>query len=113
MVVSGERRNDIAFAVPNPMAHCCPRPLLYLVATLAAAPLVASSTTAQPAESEVVSVESLLKEGWQIAGYSGTADGWSAFILFRHPSEPHLVQCRAGYDVTREKRVQTNCYRLR
>lgn len=68
---------------------------------------------AQPAESEVVSVESLLKEGWQIAGYSGTADGWSAFILFRHPSEPYLVQCRAGYDVMREKRVQTNCYRLR
>jgi hypothetical protein len=113
MVVSGERRNEIAFAVPNHMARCCPSFLLSLVATLAAAPGVACSAMAQPAESEVVSVESLLKEGWQIAGYSGTADGWSAFILFRHPSEPYLVQCRAGYDVTREKRVQTNCYRLR
>lgn len=60
-----------------------------------------------------MSIESLLKAGWQIAGYTGTDDGWSAFILFRHPNEPYLVQCRAGYDVMREKRVQTNCYKLR
>ena len=40
-------------------------------------------------------------------------DRYSAFILFRHPDQKHLVQCRAGYDVTREKRVQTNCYELR
>jgi hypothetical protein len=113
MVVSGERRYAIAFAVLDHMAHCCPKFLLTLVGALVAVPVVACSAMAQPAESEVVSVESLLKEGWQIAGYSGTADGWSAFILFRHPSEPYLVQCRAGYDVTREKRVQTNCYRLR
>ena len=59
------------------------------------------------------SIESLLKDGWQIAGYTGADDGWSAFILLRHPNQQHLVQCRAGYDVTREKRVQTNCYRLR
>jgi hypothetical protein len=58
-------------------------------------------------------IETLLKDGWQIAGYTSADDGWSAFILFRHPDQKHLVQCRAGYDVTREKRVQTNCYRLR
>ncbi len=57
-------------------------------------------------------MESLLKEGWQIAGYTGADDGYSAFILLRHPNQNHLVQCRAGYDVTREKRVQTNCYKL-
>ena len=57
--------------------------------------------------------ESLLKSGWEIAGYTGAVDNWSTFILFRHPTETHLIQCRAGYDVTREQRVQTNCYRLR
>ena len=69
---------------------------------------------AQPAESDDrPTIEALLKDGWQIAGYTGADDGWSAFILLRHPNQQHLVQCRAGYDVTREKRVQTNCYRLR
>lgn len=64
-------------------------------------------------DTQVVTIESLLKSGWQIAGYSDTADGWSAFILFRHPERSYLVQCRAGYDVMREKRVRTNCYELR
>ena len=68
----------------------------------------------QPPESDNrPTIESLLKDGWQIAGYTGADDGWSAFILLRHPNQQHLVQCRAGYDVTREKRVQTNCYKLR
>ena len=58
-------------------------------------------------------IESLLKSGWEIAGYTGAVDNWSTFILLRHPTEMHLIQCRAGYDVTREPRVQTNCYRLR
>ena len=60
-----------------------------------------------------LAIEDLLKSGWQIAGYTGAVDNWSTFILLRHPSETHLIQCRAGYDVTREPRVQTNCYRLR
>jgi hypothetical protein len=77
--------------------------------------LPAHSSVAQAPEPDpqAVTVESLLKSGWQIAGYSDTADGWSAFILFRHPEQPYLVQCRAGYDVMREKRVRTNCYELR
>lgn len=68
--------------------------------------------TQAPETDERPSMESLLKEGWQIAGYTGADDGYSAFILLRHPNQNHLVQCRAGYDVTREKRVQTNCYKL-
>ena len=68
----------------------------------------------QPPESDDrPTIEGLLKDGWQIAGYTSAVDGYSAFILFRHPNQQHLVQCRAGYDVTREKRVQTNCYKLR
>jgi hypothetical protein len=60
-----------------------------------------------------IAIEDLLKAGWQVAGYTSADDSRSTFILFRHPTETHLVQCRAGYDVTREPRVQTNCYRLR
>ena len=67
----------------------------------------------QTQDEQAVTIEGLLKSGWQIAGFSDTADGWSAFILFRHPDQPYLVQCRAGYDVMREKRVRTNCYELR
>ena len=66
-----------------------------------------------PESDERPTIESMLKDGWQVAGYTSAMDGYSAFILFRHPDQKHLVQCRAGYDVTREKRVQTNCYRLR
>lgn len=60
-----------------------------------------------------IAIEGLLKAGWQIAGFTSADDSRSTFILFRHPTETHLVQCRAGYDVTREARVQTNCYQLR
>lgn len=71
----------------------------------------ASLSLAQDAE-EKLTIEELLKAGWQVAGYTGAVDNWSAFILLRHPSETYLVQCRAGYDVTRQPRVQTNCYAL-
>jgi len=60
-----------------------------------------------------LTIEGLIKAGWQIAGYTGAFDGRSSFILFRHPNETYLVQCRAGYDVTREERVTLNCYSLR
>jgi hypothetical protein len=113
MVVSGETPDDSAYAVRNHMPRCIPRFVLSLVAALAAAPIVACSAVAQPAEDEFVSIEKLLKDGWQIAGYAGADDSRSTFILFRHPDRPYLVQCRAGYDVTREDRVQTNCYKLR
>jgi hypothetical protein len=76
--------------------------------------LAASTAAAEPQEAGgKISIEELLKSGWQIAGYTGAVDNWSTFILLRHPSETHLIQCRAGYDVPREPRVQTNCYRLR
>ena len=56
--------------------------------------------------------ETLLKGGWQIAGYTSTLDDRSAFILFRHPDETYLVQCRASYDVTRTPSAHSNCYKL-
>jgi hypothetical protein len=54
----------------------------------------------------------MLKAGWQIAGYTSTLDSRSAFILFRHPDETYLVQCRASYDVTRTPPAHSNCYKL-
>jgi hypothetical protein len=57
-------------------------------------------------------IEGLLKDGWQVAGYTSAVDNWSTFI-HQNPHEQYLIQCRVGYDVTREPHVQTNCYRLR
>jgi hypothetical protein len=59
------------------------------------------------------SIDQLLKSGWQIAGYASNFDNRSTFILFKNPNENYLVQCLAGYDVTRSPRVFHNCYRLR
>jgi len=55
----------------------------------------------------------LLKTGWQIAGYAQAFDNRSTFILFRHPEQNYLVQCRVGYDVTRKPSVYAICYELR
>jgi hypothetical protein len=71
---------------------------------------VTASTYAAPKES--IAIETLLKGGWQIAGYTSTLDDRSAFILFRHPDETCPVQCRASYDVTRTPPVTSNCYKL-
>ena len=60
-----------------------------------------------------IAIEDLLKASWQIAGYTGADDSRSTFILLRHPNETYLIQCRGGYDVTRQPRVFTNCYPLR
>ena len=54
----------------------------------------------------------LLKTGWQIAGYGPAFDNRSTFILFRHPEQTYLVQCRVGYDVTRTPSTYSICYKL-
>ena len=78
---------------------------------LSAAILAAPATLLAAAE-ENITIETLLKAGWQIAGYTSTLDSRSAFILFRHPDETYLVQCRASYDVTRTPPAHSNCYKL-
>ena len=65
------------------------------------------------ATDETPRIEDLLKTGWQIAGYAQALDNRSSFILFRHPDELYLVQCRVGYDVTRSPSVYSICYELR
>ena len=71
---------------------------------------VPASIYAAPEEN--ITIATLLKGGWQIAGYTSTFESRSAFILFRHPDETYLVQCRASYDVTRTPPVTSNCYKL-
>jgi hypothetical protein len=65
------------------------------------------------ADESAGTIEQLLKSGWQIAGYASNSDSRSTFILFKNPNESYLVQCLAGYDVTRSPRIFQNCYRLR
>ena len=74
--------------------------------------LTLSAKVSIAAENEPA-IEELLKTGWQIAGYSQAFDNRSTFILFRHPEQTYLVQCRVGYDVTRNPSVYSICYELR
>ncbi|HMF22127.1 MAG TPA: hypothetical protein VKG24_08375 [Pseudolabrys sp.] len=67
---------------------------------------------APAAAEDAPSISTMLKEGWQIAGYSQASDNRSTFILFRHPDQAYLVQCRAGYDATRKPPTYSFCYRL-
>ena len=78
------------------------------VASLAALILPAVSGAAEDA----FTIEALLKTGWQIAGFSQAFDNRSTFILFRHPDQSYLVQCRVGYDVTRTPNTYSFCYKL-
>ena len=87
---------------------------LPLVAGAALAVLAISSTPIfAQLEDESLTVEQLLKSGWQIAGYAAAAGNRTAMVLFKHPSETYLVQCLTGYDVTRTPREFVNCYKLR
>ncbi len=75
--------------------------------------MLALSATVLSAAENAPAIEDLLKNGWQIAGYSQAFDNRSTFILFRHPEQSYLVQCRVGYDVTRNPSVYSICYELR
>jgi len=67
---------------------------------------------ASGAAQDALTVGELLKKGWQIGGYSQAFDNRSTFILFRHPEQTYLVQCRVGYDVTRTPSTYSICYKL-
>ena len=75
--------------------------------------IAVSPATALAAPTQGPAITDLLKTGWQIAGYSQAFDNRSTFILFRHPEQTYLVQCRVGYDVTRSPSVYAICYELR
>jgi hypothetical protein len=60
-----------------------------------------------------LSIERLLSEGWEIAGYASGYDNCTSLLLFRHAGKNALVQCGVLYDVTRNPRTIVNCYELR
>jgi hypothetical protein len=72
--------------------------------------LASSALAAQPAP---LTIDQLLAQGWQIAGYASGYDNRTSLILFRHPGMNALVQCGVLYDVTRNPRTIVNCYELR
>ncbi|HEY1453797.1 MAG TPA: hypothetical protein VGF57_10080 [Roseiarcus sp.] len=71
--------------------------------------LVATGAAAAQAP---LTIERLIGEGWEIAGYASGYDNRSTLILFRHKDKTYLIQCSTLYDVTREPRVNVNCYEL-
>ena len=80
---------------------------LLLAASAVAAPAVAATD-------ENISIETLLKDGWQIAGYAAANQSAveSAMILLRNADQSYLLQCRSSYDVTRSPSVNSHCYKL-
>jgi hypothetical protein len=60
-----------------------------------------------------LSIERLLSEGWEIAGYASGYDNRTSLILFRHSGMNTLVQCGVLFDVTRQPHTIVNCYELR
>ena len=87
--------------------------LAFRQTVLAAGALALVPAIALAATTQGPAIADLLKTGWQIAGYSQAFDNRSTFILFRHAEQTYLVQCRVGYDVTRNPSVYTICYELR
>ena len=77
-----------------------------------AAVLLATLLSAAAAEPPLT-VEGLLADGWEIAGYASGYDNRTSLILFRHPGVNALVQCGVLFDVTRNPHTLINCYELR
>jgi hypothetical protein len=83
----------------------CMRSGLLLAMILASSSLAAAETPR--------TIDQLLAQGWEIAGYASGYDNRTSLILFRHPGVNALVQCGVLYDVTRAQRTVVNCYELR
>ena len=87
--------------------------------TFCSASLLALAAVMGPAASSLAAAETpltidqLLAQGWEIAGYASGYDNRTSLILFRHPGVNALVQCGILFDVTRTPRTVVNCYELR
>jgi hypothetical protein len=69
-----------------------------------------SMAGAQPPPSQT-SIEKLLKDDWEIAGYVSAWENRS-LILFKHKDHKYLVQCSVLIDVLRTPRLITYCYEI-
>ena len=79
------------------------RELSAALSAVVALTVVAASSFA--ATETPLTIEQLLAQGWEIAGYASGYDNRTSLILFRHPGENKLVQCGILYDVTRAQRT--------
>jgi hypothetical protein len=64
------------------------------------------------AQSQSVTIEKLVTDGWEVAGYI-TASDIRSLILFKHREHKYLVQCSVLVDVTRAQRLVITCYDLK
>ena len=71
------------------------------------------AATASAAAEPAWTITELLRQGWEIAGYTSTVDNRSALIRFKKAGEPYLAQCATLYDVLRAQRSVINCYVLK
>jgi hypothetical protein len=72
-----------------------------------------AATALRAAEAPPLTIEQLLAQGWEIAGYASGYDNRTSLVLFRHPGVNTLVQCGVLYDVMRSPRTIVNCYELK
>ena len=78
---------------------------------LALLALQALATPASP-QSPQITIEKLITDGWEIAGYIAASDNRS-LILFKHKDHKYVIQCSVLVDVTRAQRLVTVCYELK
>jgi hypothetical protein len=83
-------------------------PTVAFAALLWRALIPAPALAQQPA----LTIEKLLGEGWEVAGYIAPWEN-RTLILFKHREHKHLVQCSVLIDVLRNPRTVTACYELR
>jgi hypothetical protein len=69
------------------------------------------ATPASP-QSPQITIEKLITDGWEVAGYIAASDIRS-LILFKHKDQKYLVQCSVLVDVTRAQRLVIVCYELK
>ena len=80
--------------------------------SLLAVAICAAASPAGAQQQSSTSIEKLLTEGWEVAGYVSAFENRS-LLLFRHKERKHLVQCSILIDVMRNPRVVTACYEIR
>jgi hypothetical protein len=105
------RFNNRPFARPVMLRHhkCFNNRRLPIVAFV----LLASSFDASPAPAQQpLSIERLITDGWEVAGYVSAWENRS-LILFKHKDRKSLVQCSVLIDVTRDQRIVITCYELK
>ena len=74
--------------------------------------LLGNSFAAGPAVAQQLTIERLITDGWEVAGYVSAWENRS-LILFKHKDRKFLVQCSVLIDVTRDQRIVITCYALK